>query len=431
MLLIYSPHITNRIEYTLDVIFNAIIKTDFKLTSDVDDFKNYRGAKINYSNTDLGEGFYIGSFDLLNTSGVHIQILNIFKVESFPAFFKNENSDYPFDIFSAIFYLISRYEEYLPHSKDLYGRYSHIASLAFREGFLDIPLVNIWLQHFKKELQKKFHNIIFNEGSYNFQPTYDIDIAWSFKNKGPLRNLGGFIKRPSVKRLKVLSGLTSDPFDSYSFLKKLHSNKNLSPKYFVLTARKNNIYDKNILPSNPDFKLLIKNLDGEICLHPSWKSYDDVDEIKEERELLEKISGKSIDKSRQHYIKFNLPNSFRNLLASGIKEDYSMGYGSINGFRASIASSYYWYDLIKEEKTNLLLHPFCFMDANSFYEQKQNAEVTLIELKHYLNVCRVVNGELITIFHNHFLGSDPMFKGWREMYENFIEEYSNGVKREM
>ena len=65
-------------------------------------------------------------------------------------------------------------------------------------------------------------------------------------------------------------------------------------------------------------------------------------------------------------------------------DDYSMGYGSINGFRASVASSFYWYDLEKERQTNLRIHPFCFMDANSFYEQRQDPQQTFEELIHYL-----------------------------------------------
>lgn len=425
MLLIYSPHITNRLEYTLDVIFGAVIKTDWKLTTDVKKFKEHNGPKINYSNENLREGFYLGAFGLLSTTAIELQALEVFKLEDFIAFFKTDKSDYPFDIFSATFYLISRYEEYLPYSKDSYGRFPHTASLAFRENFLDVPLVNIWLQHFKNELSKKLVDLNFTQSQFCFLPTYDIDIAWSFKNKGPLRNLGGFLKKPSVERLKVLSGITPDPFDSYSFLKNLHSSKKINPKYFVLTARRNTTYDKNILPTNNDFKKLVNNLDGEVCLHPSWGSNEDIDEIKAEKKLLEEICGNKVDKSRQHYIKFNLPRTYNDLIKAGIKEEYSMGYGSINGFRASIATSYYWYNLAKGEKTNLLLHPFCFMDANSFYEQKQDKETTLTELRHYLNVCRNVNAELITIFHNHFLGSDTMFKGWGEMYELFIEECSN------
>jgi hypothetical protein len=98
-----------------------------------------------------------------------------------------------------------------------------------------------------------------------------------------------------------------------------------------------------------------------------------------------------------------------------------MGYGSINGFRASIASSFYWYDLEREERTSLLIHPFCFMDANSFFEQKYSPQQALEELMQYYNTIKNVDGTMITIWHNNILGSMPEFNGWKEVYEAFIQ----------
>ena len=113
------------------------------------------------------------------------------------------------------------------------------------------------------------------------------------------------------------------------------------------------------------------------------------------------------------------------LIEAGIKEDFSIGYGSINGFRASVASSFYWYDLEKEKATDLLLHPFCYMEANSFYEQKFSAEQSFKEMMEYYDIVRSVNGTFISIWHNNFLGTDKLFKVWKEIYEKFIETVSS------
>ena len=99
-----------------------------------------------------------------------------------------------------------------------------------------------------------------------------------------------------------------------------------------------------------------------------------------------------------------------------------MGYGSINGFRASVASTFDWYDLLKNEPTQLRIHPFCFMEANSFYEQRISASEAYDELMHYCTVCKAVMGQLITIWHNNFLGTDPKFKEWRNIYQRFIAQ---------
>jgi hypothetical protein len=62
------------------------------------------------------------------------------------------------------------------------------------------------------------------------------------------------------------------------------------------------------------------------------------------------------------------------------------------------------------------------MEANSFYEQKYTAQQAAEELKHYYETVRSVNGTLITIWHNSFLGTDKRFIGWKEMYEEFVKK---------
>jgi hypothetical protein len=68
------------------------------------------------------------------------------------------------------------------------------------------------------------------------------------------------------------------------------------------------------------------------------------------------------------------------------------------------------------------LYPFCYMEANSYYEQRITALQALEEMRHYYDVVRKVNGTLITIWHNTFLGTAGSFAGWREAYEQFISE---------
>jgi hypothetical protein len=159
-----------------------------------------------------------------------------------------------------------------------------------------------------------------------------------------------------------------------------------------------------------------------VALHPSWQSGDSVSLLKKEKQQLEAMSESPVTRSRQHYIRFLLPEGYKCLTEAGLTDDYSMGYGSINGFRASVANSFFWYDLDKEEQTSLRIHPFCFMEANSFYEQRYSAQEAYIELMHYYTQCKEVNGTLISIWHNNFLGTGKAFAGWKEIYEQFIAQ---------
>ncbi|MCY7293200.1 MAG: hypothetical protein LH615_13565 [Ferruginibacter sp.] len=194
--------------------------------------------------------------------------------------------------------------------------------------------------------------------------------------------------------------------------------------YFFLVAKQNSLYDKNILPTSAAMQQLIKDHAAKytIGLHPSWSSYNMEEIVVEEKNALQHIAEKTITITRQHYIKLSLPDTYKQLIKVGFANDYSMGYGSINGFRASTASAFNWYDLSVEKITPLRIHPFCFMDGNCFYEEKKSLQESATALLDYYKICKQVNGELITIFHNDFLGTDPKFAGWKEMYINFLKK---------
>ncbi|MEX1203484.1 MAG: hypothetical protein WEA59_09585 [Ferruginibacter sp.] len=424
-LLIYSHTSSSRLRYICNFIFQEQLGIAYKLTIDSEAFIIHQGPKINYSETSLSSNeFHLAPHQLLFEKSIHSQSIECFQWNNNIAFFKSNTGDYGFDIFAASFYLLTRYEEYLPHTKDMYGRYPHTSSLAFREGFLNKPIVQIWVSFFAKTLRSTFADITFKSSLFRCIPTYDIDIAYSYKGKGLLRNIGGFLKSPSVERLSVLTGLQKDPYDVYLYLNGLHSKHTLSPIYFFLVATSRGEFDKNISPYSHLMWRLFKQHAKKysIGIHPSWNSYGNVASIRKEKKILETATEKAITQSRQHYIRFNLPHSFEQLLDAGITDDYSMGFGSINGFRASVADSFNWYDLSKETTTILRIHPFCWMDANSYYEQKQDAATTFSEIDYYYQQCKAVNGQFITIVHNNFLGTDALFNGWREMYEKFISQ---------
>ncbi len=428
MVLIYSHNTSPRLSYICSFIFNKLMGVDFSITTHITSFKTHEGVKINYSSKRIMEDeIFIKAANLLFEKDIREQVIDCFETNYHKAFYQTQDRDYSFDIFAASFYLLSRYEEYLPHIKDEYGRYSHTNSLAFKEGFLNTPLINIWVKDFADTIKKRYPTFNVQYSTFTFLPTYDIDIAYSYKHKGLARNTGGFFKSPSLKRLLVLLRLQKDPFDTFDKLDNLHQQYNLQPIYFFLLAEKNGVYDKNILPHIQAMQKLIKNIASKYTtgIHPSWQSGDDISLLKKEAFQFKRIiqGTESIPAlSRQHYIRFNLPEGYRQLIEAGITDDYSMGYGSINGFRASTASSFNWFDLQTNEETSLHIHPFCYMEANSLYEQKFTPAEALEELMHYYNICKEVNGTLITIWHNHTIGADNFFDGWGKMYEQFLQK---------
>lgn len=422
-MLIYTSHSTPRIEYIF-TYFKEKLFVDLEVTSDSEFFKAYKNSKLNYTTERItNEEFFIQPTGLLHQYTIKKQPVDCFEWKQTKAFYKTDD-DLGFDIFSASFYLLSRYEEYLEYEPDEYSRYAHWNSLAWKEDFLNKPLIEIWLKKFSELLTHRFTTPNSQLTTFNFIPTYDIDIAWSFKHKGFWRNLVASILKPAsiVQRLKVLAEKEKDPFDCYNWLHLFHSKYELKPIYFFLVAKERSKLDKNSSPKKKHLQQLIQRTKqiADIGLHPSVFSNTAKEYLLNEKNTLQQIARSNITKSRHHYLKFFLPHTYRELIGAGITDEYSMGYGTVNGFRASTSNSFLWFDLEKEEITCLRIHPFSFMEANSFYELHQSPTEALTELKQLYAEVKNVNGTFITIFHNQFLGTDKMFIGWKEMYEEFV-----------
>lgn len=428
-IILYSPHTGNRLSYIIDFFSQQISDDAIIITNDKETYFNADAVKLNYSLHSIAANeIRIEPYCLLFQNNIQPHNIDCFQWHDLKAFFQT-GGDLPFDIFSASFYLLTRYEEYLPHEKDMYGRYAQENSLAYKGEFLPLPLVNLWLTELVKIIKQKFPSFSIQHLAFSFLPTYDVDIAYAHKYKpvatqlaGVVKELLGFRWSELSGRMKVAAGKANDPFDTYDWLDALHKKYGLHPLYFFLLAEQRKGYDKNINPHSAGMQQLVKAVakKHDTGIHPSWQSGDDVQLLTKEIALLQNMMMKPVTKSRQHYIRMALPETYRLLIANGIREDYSMGYGSFNGFRASVASAFYWYDLPTDTQTKLLIRPFCYMEANSFFEQHYSVEQAAEELQQYHDVVKSVNGELITIFHNHFITEQKQWLPWRNMYAAFI-----------
>ncbi len=428
MLLIYSPNTSSRLSYTVSVLF----KNEVLVTQDAAIFLSHAGARINYSEQKITPNdFQIIPQGLLFQDSIHLQKTNCFEWKGIIAFFKTNGGKLPFDIFSAAFYLLSRYEEYLPYAVDEYGRYAHTNSLAFKNNFLHLPLIQLWQLELEKLLQNNFQEYSTPVQEFAFLPTYDIDIAYSYLHQPIIKNLYGFFRdllkgkfELFQERANVYSGNQQDPFDQYHWLDLLHEQFKLNPIYFFLLAKKRKYVDKNISPTKKAMQELIKKRAAkyQVAIHPSWQSADSDIALREEIKCLSEITNQSVDKSRQHYLRMTIPDTYRRLLNAGILEDYTLGYAGMNGFRASYAGAFKWYDLKNETVTALEIHPFCYMDATAIFEQRYPVYEAKKELQGLYDIVKKVKGEMICIFHNHFLTDQPEWVEWKKMYANFLKE---------
>lgn len=430
MLLIYTHKITKRVNYTFKLIFKQVLGLDFELTSNSDKYLAFDGAKFTYSHHQFGKELFFQSSDLLFQNGIEGQNLNVLTFEKNKAFFPVYSHDaaLPFDMFAATFFLVTRYEEYLPYMRDRFGRFEAPQSISSKHEFLRKPLVNIWAYKVKELLLLHFPELSFKKREFKFISTIDIDSAYAYRFKGTVRTVGGILSAllrfdlsQIAERIMVILRFQKDPFDTYAFQLQLLKTYKFTPIYFILLGNYGK-YDKNIPVNNRHFQTLIKSLGdyAEVGIHPSYDSNDNFDQLKTEIERLSKILNREITKSRQHFLKLTFPSTYRNLINLDITDDYTMGYAAEPGFRAGICDPFYFYDLDLETETNLLIHPFQVMEGTLKDYINKSREQSLEIIKMLVDEVKAVDGTFVSLWHNESLSNADKWKGWHQIYVETI-----------
>ena len=350
----------------------------YETTTDPTIFKLHQQEKINYSFSRFQDEFFIKAAPLLFENSIRKVDPTAEEKYQTKVLFPNDSScDMGFDIFSAVFFMVSRYEEYLPFVPDTHGVFKATESLAYKNNFLQIPVADKWIDLFKNILQKKFSNIRLRPSYFKAILTYDIDVAYKFKGRNFKRIAGGTIKNAAnfnfkdiYDRIQTLTNKNSDPWDTYNYLRQTIVDKKLNSIFFFLLGDRSR-HDRNLNYKNPLVKKLINSITAfsDIGIHPSYVTTSFPEKISIEKKRLEILSGKQIYKSRQHYLRFILPETYNSLIAAGITEDYSMGFSDVPGFRAGTCKPFYFYDLKNEKSPGLKIFPITLMEGN-FMESK-------------------------------------------------------------
>lgn len=429
MLLVYTHKITPRLTYIFRHYFVRTLQIPITFTTEVKEFVAHAGPKITYAKAPLGNEFFIRSNPLLFEQGINDIEIEVCSWDNVPCFFSTgENSSIPFDIFAAAFYLITRYEEYLPHVKDSHDRFPAEESLAFKNNFLEKPVVDIWAYKFLEKLKQKFPDFEYQNRTFNQQSVIVVDTAFKYKHKGIIRNIGGFIRdlftfkfKNVWERVVTIFRITKDPYNTFSLILRLAKRSKIKTKFFFLLADYTT-YDKNISVNNTHFISLIKSVADyvKVGLLPSYFSMGKPEKLAKEKIKLEKIINTPVLYSFQYYLRQEMPETYHNLIDLDITEDYSMGYASKVGFRASTCTPFYFYDLDFEIQTPLKIIPFAFLDLSlkRNYSSKEKAMQKIMQLKKEV---QQVKGTFVSVFHNKALSENEIWVGWRNIYKKTLE----------
>ncbi|WP_339626352.1 polysaccharide deacetylase family protein [uncultured Winogradskyella sp.] len=428
MLLVYTHKITPRFKYTFNHICKRLLGLEVSFTSKIEDFIAHNSLKMSYARQPLSNELFVRSNALLFENGLSDLDINVQSWDNTKGFFATgERSDLPFDIFAASFYLLSRYEEYMPHVKDNYGRFMAKESLAYTHKFLNQPVVDIWAYKLRAVLQKRFPNYKFPERSFKIKPVIDVPAAYYFKQKGLLRTIGGtltdlgrFNLRQLYQRYLVIMGFKRDPYDTFKWI--IRKQKTTNFKFMVLFLIGDySTYDKNISTNKKQFIALIKSVADycDVGIKASYFALNDISILKQEKLKIEGVVNRDLKAVRHSFSKLNLPTSYRNLVELEIHQDFTMGYVDTLGFRAGTCTPFQFYDLDYEIQTPLQINPYQCLD---FALLKYKSELDKTEhFKKILEEVKAVNGTFVPIFHNYSLSDLDRWKGFKSLFNLVLE----------
>ena len=431
MILIFTNKITYRIKYVFTHIFRSILGIKVQFTSNIEEFIAYEGPKISYAKKKLGAELFFEAHTLLFERGIRKDIeFSVDFKEEVPYFFKTSNeSALSYDLFASSFYLITRYEEYLPSVLDRLGRFQAKESLAFKNGFLQIPVVNLWANEIFEKIKEKYPEIKTRRSAFSFINVLTIHEAFKYAQKGIGRTISSILRdlyqlkfREIKSRFQVILKMQKDPFNQFDFLLNIH-RKNQLKSIFFFSIGDPSKYDRNISIERKAYGKLIKSVgdDAFVGVNYSMQSTNDIHVKRAEKRKMEAIIHRPISRAQQHLFKLNLPFTYRDMAAIGIKKDFSMGYYDTIGFRAGTCTPFFFYDLRYESLTPLKVFPFAFTDKALKIRYGNDRKKIKQEILSLIMTVKEFNGLFTSVFHNKTFSKEVRWHGWKDIYLDFIK----------
>jgi len=371
-----------------------------------------------------------GPSTILFTTEVQPIIIEWSRWDDLPVIFPTSaKTDLPFDLLGALFFFLSRHEEYTSYERDNHGRFpAHLCTMV-QEGLEEMPLLDLWTNKLRTLLKHRFPDLTIEKPRFELVPTFDIDSAFAYTNKGPVRTIGGFARdffkldfKNACNRWAVLRGKKPDPYNIYEWLEGKLETAGVARLYFFLLADFGS-FDKNVPHRSPELRSLIRHLakKNRVGIHPGYLSSENDDIMHSEVKRLTDIIGHPACISRQHYLRMDLPETYESLIKCGITEDYTMGFADRPGFRAGTSRPFGFFNLKTNEARSLIVVPFVCMDATLRFYMCLSPEEASEKLRKMRHTLEKAGGRMVLLWHNESLSEHGPWAGWRKVFESAVD----------
>lgn len=387
------------------------------------------GPKLIYGHAPMEGAFQVRPTGLLEGQGHLAEDPEVRPFHGVPTLFPINGGDLPFDIFSASFFLLSRMEEYGPVAHDAHGRPVSAALHGVRHGYAHRPVVDEWLLQLAGAWRERDPRLPPLHRTYAHTATLDVDNGAMYRGREWWRSAGSaardlFKGRPARvwDRLAVLAGKRPDPYAIHQRLLGLAEDTGARAIVnFMATDR--GAHDHAIPIDGPYMRAVVKGVAerARIGLHPGYATMEEPERIRREKARLESVAGMAVTISRQHFLRFRLPETMRGLVRWGIREDHSMGFADRTGFRAGTCTAYPFFDIVADAALPLMIHPFAVMDSAMAYRMKCTPREAVAEACRLADTVRAVQGTFISVWHERFLSGYGDEQGWGAVADDVLD----------
>ncbi|WP_339226793.1 polysaccharide deacetylase family protein [Oceanobacillus sp. FSL K6-2867] len=337
------------------------------------------------------------------------------------------------DIFASSYFMLSRWEEYVNRRRDFHNRFSAKSSVAYKNNFLDRPIVNEYVEMLWNILESLGIEQERKERAFRFIPTHDIDHLRYWK--GPyslLRSLASSLKKKEFKQIPIKitdylltkTGKKKDPYDTFEEIMSISESQDIQSRFYFMTGG-NSKFDEKYNIDNKMFVNLIESINERghiIGIHPSYNTYTSVEMWSNEKRLLESIYSNSIIEGRQHYLRIAMPETLNIWEDNKMKVDSTLGYADYSGFRCGVCYEFPVFDFLNKKELNIKERPLIVMEGTLINYNKLTPKEVYLQTSELIKTVKRYDGDFVYLWHN----SSYHINGWedyKQVYYNILKNY--------
>ena len=325
--------------------------------------------------------------------------------------------------------MLSRYEELIISERDSHDRFPATASIAYKAGFLDRPIVNEYIEILWSCMQALWPDLTRKERKFRKLISCDVDSPFDLAAhtlKKTVLRIGARLIRDKNYKLALFDGLNyvfkkfrSDRFDEYrnniDWMMCVNSAAgNKVAFYFIPIQTNTSKEDLNDVRSPKLAKLLKHIVDSghEVGFHPGYDTYKSTGNFKKSADALkEAFKNERIEFSniggRQHYLRYSVATTPQLWEANGFTYDTSLGFADNAGFRTGVCYEYTMFNLITRTKMRLKQRPLLIMEVtllSSDYEGLSTVDNSCINyIRNIKTIVEKYDGDFTLLWHNSLI----------------------------